>query len=193
MPCLHQCVFRQILWLHSQKEGHATGGAKERHSRVWWVAGPFLESVFALLCCALIWCFPPLNCEMCECISVRHLSSECRWTVCLIVWHYCFVFCQYLVHFNYCVVVHRLALWSCLWKVRSVSQWLCPSCGSPRLPDRSAASVTFPFSPGQLALYRLSISRDFFSLRGLGCRHIDKYVVEVCGDGAAHVWGQTVV
>lgn len=29
---MHVYVFRQTLWLHSEEEGHASGGAEERHS-----------------------------------------------------------------------------------------------------------------------------------------------------------------
>lgn len=36
-PCAYVCVFRQILRLHSEEESHASGRAKERDFRVWWV------------------------------------------------------------------------------------------------------------------------------------------------------------
>lgn len=29
---VHVWLLRQTLWLHSEEEGHASGGAKERHS-----------------------------------------------------------------------------------------------------------------------------------------------------------------
>lgn len=59
--CLHMSVcgvwvFRQTLRLHSEEEGRASGGVKERHPWVWWVQqGSY--SLGDLLCVCLHCCF----------------------------------------------------------------------------------------------------------------------------------------
>lgn len=48
------CVFRQTLRLHSEEEGHASGGAEERHSWVWWVwQGCYICCVCVCVCIAV--------------------------------------------------------------------------------------------------------------------------------------------